>query len=212
MPWLIFSLLIGAGIGAALGHFGQCSSGTCPLTSTWWRGALYGAAVGGLFYFASGRSGPSAANQSTPNVKGISEAQFEAEVTQAALPVVVDFYAVWCGPCKRLAPLLDELAGPLTNRVKFAKVNIDEAPALARQFRVEAVPTLLLFRNGKVVDTIVGLPTRDVLKARLESLAGAGAASTDEEHEQQTASVSDAHRNQSGNQPLDGTITRGRRL
>jgi thioredoxin len=93
----------------------------------------------------------------------------------------VDFYAVWCGPCKRLAPLLDELAGSLTNRVKFVKVNIDEAPALARQYGVEAVPTLLFFRNGKVVGNLVGLPPAEALKARVASLAEAGAAAVKEE-------------------------------
>ncbi len=169
---LIVSVFVGSGIGAALGYFGQCSSGTCPLTSTWWRGALYGAAMGLLVGLVSGRSGATAAPQATRNVKMISEAQFDAEVTQASVPVVVDFYAPWCGPCKALSPILDELAGPLTNQVRFVKINVDEAPVLARRFDIQGVPTIMFFKDGKVVDSLVGLPSRGALQARLETLAG----------------------------------------
>ena len=112
-----------------------------------------------------------AVNASTPHVSRIQESQFEAEVVQSTLPVVVDFYASWCGPCKVLSPMLDDLAGPLTNQVKFVKINVDEAKALAQRMQIEAMPTLLFFKNGKVVDRSVGLPSRDMLKARLESLA-----------------------------------------
>ena len=110
------SLLIGGGLGAALGYFGKCSSGTCPLTSTWWRGAIYGAVLGLMFHFLSGSGSPASMNESTQNVKRISESQFEAEVTQSVLPVAVDFYATWCGPCKILSPMLDNLAGTQIGR------------------------------------------------------------------------------------------------
>jgi thioredoxin 1 len=165
------SLLVGGALGALLGYFGQCTSGTCPLTSTWWRGALYGGVLGLIFHFVSGGGNTAAMSQSTQNVKRISESQFEAEVTQSPLPVVVDFYADWCGPCRRLAPMLDELAGPLTNRVKFVKVNVDESPNLARRFEIQGIPALVFFRNGSVVDRVVGLPPADLLKQRLEALA-----------------------------------------
>jgi thioredoxin 1 len=171
---LILWLLAGGGIGAALGYFGKCSSGTCPLTSTWWRGAIYGAVLGCLFYFISGGSTPAAMNKSTANVKLIKEGEFDAEVVQSPLPVVVDFYATWCGPCKILSPRLDELAGPLTNRVKFVKINVDEAPNLSQRFDIQAIPTLIFFKNGKVADKLIGLPSKDTLKTRLESLAGPG--------------------------------------
>lgn len=168
---LILSVLIGGGLGAALGYFGKCSSGACLLTANPRRGAMFGALLGLMFHFASGRSGSAAVNTSTPNVNRIQESQFEAEVVQSTLPVVVDFYASWCGPCKILSPMLDDLAGPLTNKVKFVKINVDEATALAQRMEIEAMPTLLFFRNGKVVDRSVGLPSRDMLKTRLESLA-----------------------------------------
>ena len=169
IPWL----LVGGGIGVALGHYGKCSSGTCPLTSTWWRGAIYGAVLGGLFYFISG-STPASMNKSSANVKLIKEGGFDTEVVQSPLPVVADFYATWCGPCKLLAPRLDELAGPLTSKIKFVKINVDEAPNLSRRFDIQAIPTLIFFKNGKVVDRIVGLPANDDLKARLDVLAGPG--------------------------------------
>jgi thioredoxin 1 len=171
IPWL----LAGGGIGTALGYYGKCSSGTCPLTSTWWRGAIYGAVLGGLFYFTSGASTPAALNKSMANVQPIKEDEFDADVVQSTLPVVVDFYATWCGPCKLLAPTLDELAGPLASKIKFVKINVDEAPALSQRFDIQAIPTLIFFKQGKVVDHIVGLPSVDDLKAQLDTLAGPGA-------------------------------------
>jgi thioredoxin len=165
------SLLIGGGLGAALGYFGKCSAGTCPLTSTWWRGAIYGALLGLMFHFASGRGGSASVDESSPNVSRIQESQFEVQVVQSTLPVVADFYAPWCGPCKILSPMLDELAGPLTNKVKFVKINVDKAPALAQRLEIQGVPTLMFFKGGKVVDSLVGLPSSATLKMRLESLA-----------------------------------------
>ena len=173
---LILSVLVGSGIGATLGYFGQCSSGTCPLTSTWWRGALYGAGMGLLFGVTSLRSGSPSVNQSTKNVKLIGQSEFEAEVTKAETPVLVDFYAPWCGPCKTLAPVLDDLAGQFTNQVKFVKVNVDKAAELARRYDITSVPTLLFLKNGKIVDNVSGLISADALRARLRSFAGAHAA------------------------------------
>jgi thioredoxin 1 len=169
---LMLTLLAGAGIGAALGYFGRCSSGGCPLTANWRRGALFGAVLGLMFHLASGPSGSAAVTESARNVKRIGEAQFEAEVAKSALPVVVDFYADWCGPCKMLAPRMEELAGQFTNRVKFVKVNVDEATALARRFEVQAIPTLVFFKEGKVADRLVGLHAKDELEARIKALAG----------------------------------------
>ena len=172
---LIFSVLIGAGLGMVLGHFGKCSSGSCPLTATWWRGGLYGAILGFMFHAVSTGNG-SNSTESARNVKLIQEQQFQAEVSRAAGPVVVDFFATWCGPCKALSPILDSLAEPLTNRVKFVKVDVDRAAKLAQRFEVEGVPTLLFFKDGQVVDKMVGLPTRDALQQRLESLVSSGPA------------------------------------
>ena len=173
---LILTVAIGGGLGAGLGYFGKCSSGTCPLTSTWWRGAIYGALLGLMFHLASGRGGSASLNESTPNVKRINESQFEAEVAQATSPVVVDFYAPWCGPCKRLSPMLDSLAGSFANKITFVKINVDEATTLAQRLEIQGVPTLVFFKGGKIVDSLVGLPSSDTLKMRLESLAKMDAA------------------------------------
>ena len=113
-------------------------------------------------------------NKSSANVKLIKEGEFDAEVVRSPLPVVVDFYATWCGPCKRLSPMLDELAGPLTNKIKFVKINVDEAPNLSQRFGIQAIPTLLFFKNGNVADKLIGLPSEDALKKRLESFAETG--------------------------------------
>jgi thioredoxin 1 len=172
MTKLMISVLIGGGLGALLGYFGKCSSGACPLTANPWRGAIYGALLGGLFYYVSGGSSPASMNKSTANIKLITEGQFDAEVVQSPLPVVVDFYATWCGPCKRLSPMLDELAGPLTSKIKFVKINVDEAPNLSQRFGIQAIPTLIFFKNGNVADKLIGLPSKDTLKTRLDSLAG----------------------------------------
>ena len=169
---LIFSVLIGAGLGAVVGYFGKCTAGSCPLTANWWRGGLYGALLGFMFHAVSPGAGSGPAEPSR-NVKLIQEAQFDAEVTRGAGPAVVDFFATWCGPCKRLSPMLDNLAEPLTNRIKFLKVDVDQSAKLAARFGVEGVPTLLFFKDGQVVDKMVGLPTKDALQRRLESLKDA---------------------------------------
>ena len=84
--------------------------------------------------------------------------------------VLVDFYATWCGPCKALAPVVEELAGQYAGKIKFFKINVDEAQALSQRFDIQAIPTLLLVKDGKVTDTFVGLPGANVLKARLQTL------------------------------------------
>ena len=170
-PTLLIYLLIGGSFGALLGHFGSCKSGACPLTANWRRGAFFGALIGLLFYSATGGGANSTAmNQSTPNVKHITDAEFDAEVTQATLPVVVDFYATWCGPCRQLAPTMDSLADQYAGKIKFVKVNVDESPKLAQKFQVEGIPMLVFLQQGKTVGTSVGLIAKEDLILRLDSL------------------------------------------
>lgn len=102
----------------------------------------------------------------------LTERTFAMEVLQAAQPVLVDFYATWCGPCRMLAPVLEQLAGEFAGQVKFAKVDVDRAPGLATQYQITGVPTLLLFHNGRVVDEVVGLAPLGALRARLRAVAG----------------------------------------
>jgi thioredoxin 1 len=170
MQSLLIYLLMGGSLGAWLGYLGRCNSGACPLMANWRRGALYGAVMALLFYSVSGCGGSAAMNQSSANVKHITDTEFDAEVTRAALPVVADFYATWCGPCRQLAPTMDALADHYAGKIKFVKVNVDESPKLAQQFKVEAIPTLLFFKDGKLADTSVGLLTKADLIGRLDFL------------------------------------------
>jgi thioredoxin 1 len=105
------------------------------------------------------------------NIVEWNSSDFDREFAQADLPVVVDFYAPWCGPCKMLAPILASLAAQFAGRLRFAKVNVDEAPDLAQRFEITGVPTLLLFRNGELCGEIVGLHPAKALGQRLEELA-----------------------------------------
>ena len=167
---LLVAAAIGAGIGAALGYFGKCNSGACALTATWSRGALFGGLLGAILYSTTLKSDSGAMNQSSQFVTRIAEAQFEAEVEQSALPVVIDFYATWCGPCKALSPRLEKLAEEFTGRIKFLKVNVDQAQELSSRFRVEGIPTLLLFKSGKLQDRVTGLLPENALRAHLDAL------------------------------------------
>ena len=101
----------------------------------------------------------------------LTQENFAAEVLQAPMPVLVDFWAEWCGPCKMIGPVLDELAEEYSGRVKIGKVNIDEQPELATQYGVRAIPTLLLFHQGQVADQMVGLRSKRDLKASFARVA-----------------------------------------
>ena len=97
----------------------------------------------------------------------LSEQNFSQEVEKSALPVLVDFWAEWCGPCKAIAPILDQLAVELQGKMKIVKVNVDESPDLAGKFDIMSIPSLLIFKNGKPVDQIVGAMPKDRLLAKL---------------------------------------------
>ncbi|HWV98821.1 MAG TPA: thioredoxin [Candidatus Acidoferrum sp.] len=105
----------------------------------------------------------------------INEASFEAEVLKSAQPVLVDFWATWCGPCKMLGPVLEEIASEQAGRAKVVKVNVDENQGLAQRYGIQAIPTLLYFANGEVRDTSLGLASKKAILAKLEALAGTSA-------------------------------------
>jgi thioredoxin len=105
------------------------------------------------------------------NIVTLTQENFEKEVLQSSQPILVDFWAEWCGPCKALVPLLDELAHEYDGRIRIGKVNIDEHQNLAVQFGIRSIPTLLLFQNGQVADQIVGLRSKRDLKASFDRVA-----------------------------------------
>jgi thioredoxin len=107
----------------------------------------------------------------SPNIVTLTQENFSSEVLQSLTPVLVDFWAEWCGPCKAIAPILTELADEYEGRVKIGKVNIDEQQSIAAEYGIRAIPTLLLFDKGQVADQIVGLRGKRDLKASFDRVA-----------------------------------------
>ena len=104
------------------------------------------------------------------NIVEVTEANFEPEVLHAATPVVADVYAPWCGPCRMLGPVLEQLAGEFEGKAKFVKINVDEATAVAARYGITGVPTLLFFHQGEVRDSVVGLASLAALRSRISQV------------------------------------------
>jgi thioredoxin 1 len=107
----------------------------------------------------------------SPLIVTFTQDNFEKEALQSTTPVLVDFWAEWCGPCKMIAPVLDELAGEYQGKIKIGKVNVDEHQNLAAQYGVRAIPTLLVLKNGRVAEQLVGAKSKRDLKASLDRAA-----------------------------------------
>ena len=100
-------------------------------------------------------------------ITNLSNDTFKSAIAASTTPVLVDFWAPWCGPCKAIAPILEELAGELDGQLQICKVNVDEADAVAAEFSIRAIPTMLLFKGGAVVEQIVGMMPKAALKAKI---------------------------------------------
>jgi thioredoxin 1 len=96
----------------------------------------------------------------------IEDSSFEAEVLQSEKPVLVDFWAPWCGPCRAIAPVVEELAGTFGDKIKFAKCNVDDNPVTPVKFGIKSIPTLILFNGGEIIDKVIGI----VAKSKLEEM------------------------------------------
>jgi len=98
-------------------------------------------------------------------VKHVGDGDFDQEVVNSDIPSIVDFWAPWCGPCRALGPMVEDLAADYKGRVKVTKLNIDESPRTAEKYGVRSIPTLMLFKDGKLLDTLIGLVPKDKLEA-----------------------------------------------
>lgn len=167
---LAVALLLGGGLGALMGYLGKCKSGTCPLTATPQRGALFGVVFSALLILSMSSTGPREANVvDSEHVVQITNAEeFSTKVLQSKQPVLVDFYSPTCGPCRRLSPTISTLADEFAGRSVIAKVNVNALPDLAQQFRITGVPAVLIYVNGQEVTRIVGYNSIDVYARQLE--------------------------------------------
>lgn len=104
------------------------------------------------------------------NAVEVTESTFEQDVIQSETPVLVDFWATWCGPCRQIAPILDELAAEYDGKLKIRKVNVDDERALALKYGIMSIPTLLLFKGGEVKDQIIGLVPKQNIAAKVDGL------------------------------------------
>jgi len=99
------------------------------------------------------------------------DANFEQEVIKSDKPVLVDFWAAWCGPCQMMSPIIEDLAKDMGDKAKVGKLNVDENPEMAQKFGVMSIPTIKIFKGGEIVKELVGVQDKDSLKSELESLA-----------------------------------------
>ena len=109
-----------------------------------------------------------AASMASEKVATLTDTNFDQSVIKSARPVLVDFWAEWCGPCKRLGPTIDELATDYDGRLTIGKLNVDDNPAVAGRFSIRGIPTLLLFKGGQIVEQVVGLADKDSLKKMID--------------------------------------------
>ena len=103
------------------------------------------------------------------SIKNLNAETFEKEISESKVPMLVDFWAEWCAPCKALAPILDEISGELDSKVAIAKVNLDDNQELAMKYSIRSIPTLLLFKEGELLDMKVGLPSKSDLLEWIDS-------------------------------------------
>jgi len=104
------------------------------------------------------------------SVLEINDNNFETEVLQSEKPVLVDFWAPWCGPCKAISPVIEDLAGSFSDKIKFTKCNVDDNPVTPGKFEIRSIPTLIFFKNGEIIDQIVGMVPKTKLEEAINNI------------------------------------------
>ena len=167
----ILGILIGAGIGAVIGHFGKCSSGGCPLTANPFRGAIYGGVMGALFALSSGGTSRSTTSPTGDgSVHITTREEFDQHIAQATMPCLVDFYSDHCPPCQQLAPIIGNLAEKYRGRAVVCKINVDTATELSMPYGIDTIPAVLFFVGGEEVQREIGLQSQATYERILDQM------------------------------------------
>jgi len=169
---LSIGLLLGGSIGALLGYFGKCTTGACPLTANPVRGMFVGALLGAMFSFSLTQTAPVdpplAENSALIHVDSAHD--FENLILQSKQPVLIDFYSNGCPPCRRLSPVISQLADQFAGRAVVAKVNVDRLSELAGRYQISSIPAVLFYENGKETKRIIGYNNPSVYVHQLEAM------------------------------------------
>ena len=168
IKFLLF-LVIGAGLGALMGHYGKCDGGGCPLTANPLRGALWGLFIAGIAAYPTLMN---ALRKPIPESQNVihpaNSADFQKLIKEPKKVILVDFYADWCGPCRSLAPTINKLADEYKGRVDVVKVNVDNFGDLAKEYGAQSIPTVLIFKDGAIVERSVGAQSFSSYSANLD--------------------------------------------
>jgi len=181
---IFLGLLIGGFIGAGLGYFGKCSSGTCPLTANPYRGAVYGAVMGvliALTFSGTPTTQPAHIEEGKESasdiVQNVTDDSFQSEVLHSTLPVMIDLWAPWCGPCRMVSPVMGQLAEGNAGSIKACKINLDQNVKVARRYRINAIPAILFFKDGEELERLrmVGVRPKAAYQKAIDAAIGLGA-------------------------------------